>query len=176
MAFFGTAESCRKRASSICPKPTTGLLVEQNKRRPDSSRRLVSFTIHCQGALAQRSEQATHNRLVPGSNPGGPISSRRNAGPAPWAKDPATPPNLLVPSSDSSPEGIAHSRLSDLTRKAAATFLRCPGRSQGRRWARRSRSWGRSCPGRYGLLPAVRPAPNRGRRNAPATARRSWRQ
>src|SRR5689334_9160001 len=26
------------------------------------------------GALAQRSEQATHNRLVPGSNPGGPTS------------------------------------------------------------------------------------------------------
>lgn len=25
-----------------------------------------------EGALAQRSEQTTHNRLVPGSNPGGP--------------------------------------------------------------------------------------------------------
>src|SRR5438105_4988591 len=32
------------------------------------------------GPIAQRLEQATHNRLVPGSNPGGPTASNRGVG------------------------------------------------------------------------------------------------
>ena len=39
----------------------------------------------CRGPVAQRLEQATHNRLVPGSNPGGPTNLASS--PNKWFRD-----------------------------------------------------------------------------------------
>jgi hypothetical protein len=43
---------------------------------PETVRRCRGGTLTGAGPVAQRSEQRTHNPLVPGSNPGGPICSR----------------------------------------------------------------------------------------------------
>ena len=36
---------------------------------------ILTFVSACRGSIAQRLEQGTHNPLVPGSNPGGPMAS-----------------------------------------------------------------------------------------------------
>ena len=43
---------------------------------PETVRHCRGDTLNGAGPVAQRSEQRTHNPLVPGSNPGGPICSR----------------------------------------------------------------------------------------------------
>ena len=37
-----------------------------------------AYVVHINGLVAQRLEQATHNRLVPGSNPGEPTNFKPN--------------------------------------------------------------------------------------------------
>ncbi len=63
-----------------------------------------------------------------------------------------------------------------LNRKAAATFLLCPTRSRGRRWARRSRCGAPNIPAPVCLLPGARRGPNRGRRNVRSMVSRWWRR
>src|SRR5882724_2553128 len=45
--------------------------LESETKRQDVQ--MINFPLHWTGPIAQRLEPPAHNRLVPGSNPGGPI-------------------------------------------------------------------------------------------------------